>query len=528
MVEGEAVLAGLRLERFEVSGARSSRTRGPAGAGGGVVREVLEVEAPEHPEIVVSYQAQVGAILDERAALVRPRPVPDEIAQAPDGVRSLGVDCFQHGLQRMQISVNVREDRDAHRSRATLAKRAALLVAAAAVWITSAIFLWRTEVPHLQLDDLDPRAYFTAQELARIDDFRRVTRPLLVGSLILEAVDPAPVRLESGRDHGCVGRYRQGPHPHRRSDGGGGRGRGLAGAPPPDGRLPPVAPPIWPFSEQGYGGWLRDQAMSLGVQLVLVLATAAVFMALASWLGRSWWLVGGPALVLAATLFVLAQPLVIDPLFNRFEPLEDRALAAKIEALGRQEGVTVSSVEVADASRRTTAANAYVGGIGPTRRVVLYDTLLDGTLQRARGRLGLGPRAGARRPPPSLERPRLVRPHRHPMRFRRRLGGRAARGPGEPPRTVPIALAVAFGLILLTMPFANAVSRRFEAEADWIALRSTRDPASFVSLEQKLVRSGLVDPDPPRWASLWFGTHPPPMRRIAMAQQFSDRSRGGS
>jgi STE24 endopeptidase len=267
--------------------------------------------------------------------------------------------------------------------------------------------------------------------------------------------------------------------------------------------------------------------MSLGVQLVLVLVAVAAFMALAGWLGRSWWLVGGPALVLAATLFVLAQPLVIEPLFNRFTPLQDRALAAKIEALGRQEGVTVSSVEVADASRRTTAANAYVGGIGPTRRVVLYDTLLDGRFSE----------------------PEIVSVSAHELAHVGRrhlwkgLGWFALvaipcvflvawaadrRGGLAEPQAVPIALAVAFGLILLTMPFANAVSRRFEAEADWIALRSTGDPASFVSLEQKLVRSGLVDPDPPRWASLWLGTHPPPMRRIAMAEAFSDRSRGGS
>ena len=222
--------------------------------------------------------------------------------------------------------------------------------------------------------------------------------------------------------------------------------------------------------------------MSLGVQLVLVLATAAVFMALAGWLGRSWWLAGAPALVLAATLFVLAQPLVIDPLFNRFEPLEDRALAAKIEALGRQEGVTVSSVEVADASRRTTAANAYVGGIGPTRRVVLYDTLLDGRFSQ----------------------PEVVSVSAHELaHVDAAISGKASAGsPSSPFHACSSSLGLPSGggLAALepcrsrsqspsassfwTMPFANAVSRRFEAEADWIALRSTRDPASFVSLER--------------------------------------------
>ena len=394
------------------------------------------------------------------------------------------------------------------------------------MWVVSAIFLWRTEVPHLQLDNLDPRAYFSAQELARIDDFRRVTRLLLVGSLALEAVVLLVFVWKAGAITDALagvakGRIRT----------------GLLTAAVVVGAVWLVLLPLavvshwwrrrYGLSEQGYGGWLRDQAMSLGVQLVLVLVAVAVFMALAGWLGRSWWLVGGPALVLAATLFVLAQPLVIEPLFNRFEPLQDRALAAKIEALGRKEGVTVSSVEVADASRRTTAANAYVGGIGPTRRVVLYDTLLDGRFSE----------------------PEIVSVSAHELAHvgRRHLwkglgwfalvaipcvflvaSAADRRGGLAEPQAVPIALAVAFGLILLTMPFANAVSRRFEAEADWIALRSTDDPGSFVSLEQKLVRSGLVDPDPPRWSALGFGTHPPPMRRIAMAEAFSDRSRGGS
>jgi STE24 endopeptidase len=394
-------------------------------------------------------------------------------------------------------------------------------VAAAAAWIASAIFLWRTEVPHLQLADLDPRAYFSAQELARIDDFRRVTRLLLIGSLVLEAAVLLIFVWKAGAITDAVagvakGRIRT----------------GLLAAAVAVGAvwlalLPLAAVSHWwrhryGLSEQSYGGWLRDQAVSLGVQLALVLAAVAVFMALAAWLGKAWWLAGGPALVLAATLFVLAQPVVIEPLFNRFEPLSDRALAAKIEALGREEGVTVSSVEVADASRRTTAANAYVGGIGPTRRVVFYDTLMDGRFSE----------------------PEIVSVAAHELAHvgRRHLwkglgwlaliavpcvflvAWAAERHGGlANPRAVPLALAVAFGLFLLTMPFANAVSRRLEAEADWIALRSTEDPASFISLEQKLIRFGLGDPDPPSWVTIWTGTHPTAMKRIAMAKAYESR-----
>ena len=421
----------------------------------------------------------------------------------------------------MQISVNVREDRDAHRSRATLAKRALLLLAAAAAWIVSGFLLWRTEVPHLQLADLVPRAYFGAQELERSADFRRVSRLLLLGSFAVTAVVLLVFVWKAGAVTEAVAGFAKGRI----------RTGILAAA------LAVVA--VWllllplagvshwwrrryGLSEQGYGGWLRDEATSLAVQLVLVILAVAIFMGLATWLGRSWWLAGGPALVLAGVVFVMAQPLVIDPLFNRFEPLPDRTLAQRIEALGRREGVTVTSVEVADASRRTTAANAYVAGIGPTRRVVLYDTLLD-------GRFG---------------EPEILSVSAHELAHvgRRHLWKGLAwfaliavpcvflvawaaerQGGMANPRSVPLALAVAFGLFLVTLPFVNAVSRRYEAEADWIALRSTDDPEAFVSLERKLVLAALGDPDPPGWVTFWTGTHPPAMKRIAMAEAYESR-----
>jgi STE24 endopeptidase len=395
------------------------------------------------------------------------------------------------------------------------------VLGAAAAWVVSGFLLWRTEVPHLQLADLDPRAYFGAQQLDRIDDFRRVTRILFVASLAVELLFLLLLVWKAGVVTDAVAGFAKG------------RVRtglvtaGLAVVAVWLLLLPLAAASHWwrrryGLSEQGYTDWVRDQSVSLGVQLVLVLVAVAVFMALATWLGRSWWLAGGPALVLAATVFILAQPLVIDPLFNRFEPLPDRALAARIEALGREEGVTVTSVEVADASRRTTAANAYVAGIGPTRRVVLFDTLLDGRFSE----------------------PEIVSVSAHELAHvgRRHLWkglgwfalivipcvfavAKAAERQGglSEPRAVPLALAAAFALFLVTLPFANAVSRRYEAEADWIALRSTGDPASFISLEQKLVRFGLVDPDPPAWASVWFGTHPTAMRRIAMAEGYDSR-----
>jgi Zn-dependent protease with chaperone function len=425
----------------------------------------------------------------------------------------------------MQIPMNVGEDGNAHRSRATLAKWAAV-AATAIVWLVSGAFLWRTEVPHLELADLDPREYFGAAELARIEDFRRVTRLLFLGSLAVEGIVLALLAWRGSWLAETVGGFTRG-----RIRTGVALGA-LAVCTVWLVLLPLAGVGHWwrrryGLSHQGYAGWLRDQAVSLLVMAVLVAIAVAVLMALAIWLGRSWWIAGGPALALAGTVLILAYPLVVQPLFNDFRPLPDRELAAKIEQLAREEGVTVKSVEVSDASRQTTAPNAYVAGIGPTRRVVLFDTLLDGRftepeiLSVAAHELG---HVGRRHLWKGLGWFALIVV---PCTFivaqvTERRGGLSE------PAAVPLGLAVAFALFVLTLPLSNVVSRRYEAEADWIALRTTEDPAAFIGVEQEFVRSGLTDPTPPSLYSFWFATHPSPLERIAMAEAFNARPRGGS
>jgi STE24 endopeptidase len=430
----------------------------------------------------------------------------------------------------MQIPVNVRDDRDPHRRRATLAQRVGLVVVGA-VWVVSGFLLWRTKVPRLDLPALDPRAYFSADLLDRIADFRRVTRILLGASLAVEAAVLAVFIWKAGAIADALGGVARG-----RLRTGVAVGLVLALALWLS-TLPLGATSHWwrrryGLSEQGYGGWLRDAGVSLGIRVVLTAAVVGGVLFLAARLGASWWLAGGPALVAAAVVLVLAQPLVIQPLFNRFEPVRDRALAADIESLAARLGVHVDTVQVADASRRTTAGNAYVAGIGPTRRVVLFDTLLDGRFDR--GEI------------------LAVSAHELAHVGRRHLWKGLAwftliavpgvflvawiterRGGLAEPRLVPLGLAVGFAFFLLTLPFQNAVSRRYEAEADWLALEATGDPTSVIALDRRLVLTNLADPDPPTWYTFWLGTHPAPIDRIAMAVEFEklrtrEAARGGS
>jgi Zn-dependent protease with chaperone function len=71
---------------------------------------------------------------------------------------------------------------------------------------------------------------------------------------------------------------------------------------------------------------------------------------------------------------------------------------------------------------------------------------------------------------------------------------------------------------LVLLPVGNAVSRRYETEADWIALRATHDPAAARALYRSFARTGLSDPDPPRWERLLLGDHPTLLERVELAQ----------
>ncbi|HEY7003223.1 MAG TPA: M48 family metallopeptidase [Gaiellaceae bacterium] len=415
--------------------------------------------------------------------------------------------------------MNVRENGDSH-SRRTLAKRAGLILLAA-VWVVSGFLLWRTTVPALSIPKLDPRDYFSADYLAREHDFRRVSRALLLGTIAVQFVVLALLvwkarPLAEALDGVGKGRIRTGV---------------LVGV--------AVAIALWlvalPFgsaglwwrrryglSNQGAFSWLRDQAVSVGVECLLVAGAVAVALGLATWLGRSWWLVGAPLFVFAGALYFVAQPLVVQPLFNTFHPLANEQLTRDIKELGAKEGVTVDKVLVADASRRTTAPNAYVSGLGPTKRVVFYDTILDGRFTEAELESVAAHELG-----------HVARNH-----IWKGLGWFALvsvpgvflvawvterRGGLPDPALVPLAIAVALVFSFLVMPFGNLVSRRYEAEADWMALTATGSPQSFVGLEKQLTVTSLGDPDPPAWSTILFGTHPTPMKRIGMAEAFRGR-----
>ena len=268
------------------------------------------------------------------------------------------------------------------------------------------------------------------------------------------------------------------------------------------------------LTHQSYLAWLVDPWLELiGVVVVACLALVLASF-LARRLGRRWWLVGGPMLAALGAAVILLQPFVLVP---RLDPLRDAQLAAQIRQLGTRLGVRPREVDVEDVSDRTTRINAEVAGYGPTRRVILWSTLLERDVPRGEVRFVA-----------AHELAHVARRHvwkgvawfalfAIPIVFLVAEATRRRGGVGSP-AAVPLAVLVLVVVELALLPFANAVSRRYESEADWVALETTRDPASARGIFERFATANLASPSPPTWSFVLRGTHPSLDQRIAMAE----------
>jgi STE24 endopeptidase len=177
-----------------------------------------------------------------------------------------------------------------------------------------------------------------------------------------------------------------------------------------------------------------------------------------------------------------------------------------------------------DASRRTTGANAYVNGLGHTKRVVLYDNLIrDFPEDQVRSVVAheLG-HVKHRDVPRGLLWLAIVAPAA--TFLLQQLAERMGRGTRPGPSWLP-GLALSAALVsLLVGSASNVLSRRVEASADAFALQTTRDPAAFIALERKLAVTNVSEPDPPGWSQLLFGTHPTAVERIGAGEAWARRA----
>lgn len=276
----------------------------------------------------------------------------------------------------------------------------------------------------------------------------------------------------------------------------------------------------WGLSTQSFGSWLLDQVKSLGLAAIIGAISAVAFFAVARAAPKTWWLWGWAAFTALTALLVFLYPVVIAPLFNRFTSLEEGPLRTRILQLGDEAGVPLDDVSVADASRRTTTENAYVAGLGSTKQMVLFDTLLenggeDETVFVVAHELGHRSENHVVKSIAWTSLGLLVGfAVLYLLVTRTGFLARAGADSVTDLRALPVLLLYLMVASLLSLPFQNALSRSFERRADEIAIELTRDPEPGVRAFRRLAFSNLADlrPHP---AAVWIlYIHPPLPERI--------------
>jgi STE24 endopeptidase len=393
------------------------------------------------------------------------------------------------------------------------------VAAVAALWIVAAVFLYRTTVPSgLSLRNINPSDYWSAHELDRAASFELFLTvdhllailAAVVALFILAVWAPGFAR---------------------------GTGLGAVGAGIIVGMVTIVV--IWavsiPFSlaeqwwyrrhglsHESYVEWLFAPWGELGALAILALFLIAVTMALARWIGRFWWVAGAPVFIALSTFFAFIFPYVDQ--YSQVPISTEPALAAGLPEIEERTGAGPTDVRIARVSDRTSLVNAYTAGLGPSEQVVLWDTFLNGSFSLEEVRVVLAHELG-----------HVARSHiwkglawyalfAFPLAFAvgeltRRRGGMGE--PGNVPLAALILVLLSFGLT----PAQNAISRHYEAEADWIALEATGDPNSARQLFVGFVSTDLADPTPSFWEEQLFGSHPSVADRIALTQAWDQRNR---
>ena len=273
------------------------------------------------------------------------------------------------------------------------------------------------------------------------------------------------------------------------------------------------------LSRESYAAALFAQwAQLLGLAFATLVLLGIVLL-YARRLGRRWWIAAAPTIVALGLLVQFVQPYLAT---IGTKPPRTPELRAAIARLEKREHAGSPTVRVAHVSGRTREANAFATGFGPSARIVLWNTLLDGRFPAAQVRFVIAHELG------HLTRNHILRgvgwfallltPVLALVAYATDVRRAAA---------VPLALLLLALAQLALLPVRNAISRRIETEADWIALNATRDPAASRGLFTEFVATSLQDPSPAGWVHVLLDDHPSPLQRVELARAWAARNGGG-
>lgn len=280
------------------------------------------------------------------------------------------------------------------------------------------------------------------------------------------------------------------------------------------------------LSTQSRSAWAADvvKATAIGLPLELGLIEG-LYAAIRRW-PRRWWLAVSAAVIPLSAVMSQLFPVLIAPRFNRYEPLRDEALAARLRDLTERAGTPVAGVMQMDMSRRTTKANAFFAGLGRTKRIVLADTMLETfTPEEIEGVVA---HEAAHQVHRDIWRfiglaglttlVTTVTVNQLAVGLLRRMPSVAGTRDLANPRSLPV-LGVVMSLVgVLLSPLQLAYSRKIERRADAYAMQLTGNPRAYAAAMRKLASQNLADPNPSRAVTVLLHSHPPLAERIAAAQ----------
>ncbi|MCG2791623.1 MAG: M48 family metallopeptidase [Actinomycetia bacterium] len=266
------------------------------------------------------------------------------------------------------------------------------------------------------------------------------------------------------------------------------------------------------LSNQTLPSWFIDILKDRAISLIINTIGLSTIYALIIYLPKHWWIAAAAIFILFIIIASFISPVIIDPLFYKFSILEDKQLTNEIINVTEKAGVSIGSILVADASKKTNRVNAYFTGVGKTKRIVIYDNLLNQYTKKevlsviahevghwkykhivkniAMGAAGII----------------ILFFIMYSLKAGLQLGASVK---------LVLILFILFGLIsYITMPLQNFVSRYFEGQADNIAVELTADPQTQVFMLEKLARSNLANVKPNNIVKYLIYSHPPIMERI--------------
>jgi len=284
-----------------------------------------------------------------------------------------------------------------------------------------------------------------------------------------------------------------------------------------------AVPHQFDLTNQSFASWLGDFAKEVGVNIIIFAPIAAVALLIIGRV-RRWWIVLWLASIPLIILGVVMTPLIIDPLFNKFEPLRDPILRRDLLAEAARAGIEGSRVYQVNKSKQTKTMNAYMTGLGPSKRIVLYDTLLA-----------------------KLDHDEIIATMGHEMghyvlhhlwkgiafsivvsffgffvaqiiyeRGLARWGYTDRADPAALPWLLLIAGIITFAL----SPIDSGFSRHIEHQADKFGLDLTHLSEATASSFVKFAEDSKRDPNPPRFIEWWRYSHPAAQRRIDFALSY--------